>query len=653
MNADRPPGWPAGRAPSADQQRATLSCLLLVTIWLFVHPWQGLYHDDRFYALQALAHLRPQTFRHDLFFFAASQDDYTFFSPIYAAFISLLGLKAAAITLLLAGYIVWAGAAAWLLRGLLHGFPAWLALLLIFAMPRGYGGYGDQLRYAEPFLTPRLFAEGSTLLSLGLLLRGKRLAALAPMAAAFALHPLMALGGAGFAALHAAQERPRAALGAAALGLAFFLGLASLNIAPFSHLLATMDREWLELAFARSPFVFWDGWQAENWLNRVLLSFSLLATAAMTAQGRHRRAFLAALLVGGAALLLTWLGTSLFHNVLLIQLQPWRALWLTQVFSYIAAAWLAGQYWGRGRVHRGLLLGFLAASLIPDHGGGILALLTASLFIWRVRSGQQIKPSTTEIRLLFLLPLLVAASWLATAWLSAAAEVPAPTGQFDHLVHFALGWIRALLAAGGSGVIALALLLFVWRYGPDQRRLIHLGAVASVLFLLFLAVGVWHRPSEPDAYYEQRALQEPIPAFSRHLPADALVYWEDYPTRSWFALGRANYASWQQTAGIVFSRATASEGKRRTERLAALGLRDSIQRWGADASHLPMASFTGLVHVCHDSMLDYLILSKDLGAGVIERHAEKVTGKHFYLYDCAYLRRNFADAWPDPTNQKN
>lgn len=29
--------------------------------------------------------------------------------------------------------------------------------------------------------------------------------------------------------------------------------------------------------------------------------------------------------------------------------------------------------------------------------------------------------------------------------------------------------------------------------------------------------------------------------------------------------------------------------------------------------------------------------------GVIERHFDKMTGKYFYLYDCAHLRRNFAD----------
>ena len=307
-------------------QRMLPICLLLLGIWLCSHPWGGIWHDAKFYAFQALSHLRPDAYRNDLFLLFGSQDDYTLFSPLYAALISWLGLRTATISLLLAAYIVWTGSAAWLLRGLLRGFPFWLGLVLIFAMPRGYGGYADQVRYAEPFLTPRLLAEAMTLLSLAMLFMAKWLAWLVALAAAFVMHPLMALGGAGFAGLYAVMDRPKWALAAGALGVGLLFGLTMFAVAPFDRLLSTMDSEWFGLSLTRSPFVFWDGWQYEDWLNRVLLSFSLLATAAFAAEGAHRRAFLAALLVGCAALLLTWLGTSLFHNQLLIQIQPWRSL---------------------------------------------------------------------------------------------------------------------------------------------------------------------------------------------------------------------------------------------------------------------------------------------------------------------------------------
>ncbi|MDD5333802.1 MAG: hypothetical protein PHS32_08645 [Rhodoferax sp.] len=642
MNAARP----ETRQPAVGTvQRAVLVSLLLLGIWLFSHPWEGIWHDGRLYALQALSRLRPDAYAKDLFFFSGSQDDYTFFSPLYAALISLMGLHAAAITLQLAAYLLWLGAAAWLLGSLLQGFPFWLGLTLIVAMPRGYGGSADLLRYAESFLTPRLIAEGLTLLSLAMMLRGKRLAALATLSAAFAMHPLMALAGAGWVGFHAAMKRPRVVLGAAAVGLALLSGLVFLAVAPFDRLLLGMDPQWFEQAFARSPFVFWDGWRPEDWLNRVLLSFSLLATAGLATQDAQRRVFLAGLLVGGSALLLTWLGTSLLHNALLIQLQPWRSLWLVQLFSYIAAAGLVARFWQRGEVYRVLLLGFLAASVTLDSAGGVLALLCAALFIRQARSGKEIAFSGTAIRLLYLMALLLAVLWLANAGLVAATEPATLTGPRNHLVGLAFHWIRELLAGGGSAVLAIGLFLAVWRYAPDQRKFVHLGALAGVLFLLFLSMAMWYRPNPRQRYYEQRALQDPIPSFTRQIPIDALVYWENDVTMSWFALARANYASTLQTAGTVFSRRTAIEGKRRMDRLRALGPQDSMFDWWGHASGLPVASVGGLLHLCHDPLLDYAVLSQDFGAGVMEQYFDPLASQRFYLYDCAWLRQNFADTW--------
>lgn len=121
---------------------------------------------------------------------------------------------------------------------------------------------------------------------------------------------------------------------------------------------------------------------------------------------------------------------------------------------------------------------------------------------------------------------------------------------------------------------------------------------------------------------------------------------------TWFGLGRASYASLAQTVGLIFNRQTAIEGKRRVDRLAALGVRDGIFALVRNQATLPEGSFAGLVHVCHDPALDYIILSKDFEKGIIERYFNKTTKKYFYLYDCALLRRNFADTWPDHANEQ-
>ena len=198
---------------------------------------------------------------------------------------------------------------------------------------------------------------------------------------------------------------------------------------------------------------------------------------------------------------------------------------------------------------------------------------------------------------------------------------------------------------GGSGIIGLGFFLLVWRYGTDRRIFVHLGIATGILILLLLSVALWYRPVKQESYYEQRALRDPIPSFTKHIPVDAVVYWEDDPKMTWFALGRANYASRLQTVGIVFSRKTAIEGKRRMDRLSALGVKDSIFSWEGYKSGLPHDSLKGLAHVCHDPVLDFVVLSKNFGIGVIDRYFEKITGKYFYLYDCSFLRKNYTDTW--------
>ena len=245
-----------------------------------------------------------------------------------------------------------------------------------------------------------------------------------------------------------------------------------------------------------------------------------------------------------------------------------------------------------------------------------------------------------------LIPLLAATVWVAASWQAAvqSARMANPAGDW---VIFTAAWISALLEGGGGGVVALALLLAVWRFAPDQRMPARLGAATGILLVLFLSVALWYRPSKQELNFEQWAFHDSLPSLTRHMPVDAVVYWENDATVTWFALGRANYASKLQTAGIVFSRQTAIEGKRRMDRLAALGQEDGILDWRGNASRLPRASIEGLVHLCHDPVLDFVVLSKDFGAGVIERHFDEGAAKYVTLYDCKILRRDFADSWPD------
>ena len=110
---------------------ATLSlALLLVTLWLALHGYHGLTGDGQIYAFQAFARLHPGLTA-DLYLQNTSQDQFTFFSPLYAWWIALLGLENAArlLTLLFTSWFLvaaWSFASAVTCRN-----NAWLAVAFL------------------------------------------------------------------------------------------------------------------------------------------------------------------------------------------------------------------------------------------------------------------------------------------------------------------------------------------------------------------------------------------------------------------------------------------------------------------------------------------------------------------------------------------
>src|SRR5271170_437463 len=69
--------------------------LMLAALWALMQGYQGFAGDAQIYAFQALARIHP-ALSTDLYLQNTSQDQYTIFSPVYAAFIGWLGLDNAA-----------------------------------------------------------------------------------------------------------------------------------------------------------------------------------------------------------------------------------------------------------------------------------------------------------------------------------------------------------------------------------------------------------------------------------------------------------------------------------------------------------------------------------------------------------------------------
>lgn len=626
------------------QRRTPLILMTMLALWLGSHPWHGIWHDAMLYAVQALRRLSPENFQADLYFLHGSQDSFTVFSPIYAAAIERLGLQAANNVLLLAGFVLWAAAAVYLSRALLRGFHFWLGLAMLFTWPSDYGPTPDVFRLAEPFLTPRLFAEGLGILALGCFVRQRWGWGMLAAGMALALHPLMACAPllAGVLLLAWGNWRALAVALLASAGLAAALVLA--GIPPFDRLLLSMDAEWLALVQQRAPMNTWTAWQAQEWVSRTAVAFGLLAPAALLASGMTARLFRCALAVGALGLLASWLGTGLGNNLLLIQVQPWRVLWMTQLCSWLALAWLLAEYWRGGRLPRALLLIMCLAALTRDSVGGAAAVL-AGLALYRHACG-----------------LASGAQWTWPAWGNAAflacvaGLLLAWVAEVSRMAAFALSpephpaplwvaavWLLVALKLGAGAALWTGLLAAVWISAGSERKgqqLLGFGLAFSALALSML-YAVRPLPRQFDlSPAGERAVQA---AFSQLVPAGAVMYWQNNATVSWFALRRANYASNMQITGLSFNRGTAVEGARRMARLARLGGKDAIvslnevqTRLGAKL--LPAPSAEGLAYVCGDPGLDYVVLATPL-AGAVAQARDIEYDQTYYLFDCARLRR--------------
>ena len=117
---------------------AGLACLV-VAFWILIHPYRGIEHDSVLYAVLALARLQPAALGHDLFVRYGTQDNFTVFSPLFAAAIRQVGLERAAAILTFVTHVAFFGAAWLLARRLMSPLLALLAVGLLVVLPSWYG----------------------------------------------------------------------------------------------------------------------------------------------------------------------------------------------------------------------------------------------------------------------------------------------------------------------------------------------------------------------------------------------------------------------------------------------------------------------------------------------------------------------------------
>lgn len=648
LNAIR--GGRATRMPGGQKSYVTMLsiALLIITLWLTTRPYKGVVGDSIFYTVQALNALMPGRFAEDLYFRYGSQDQFTLFSLVYKPFIAAFGIASGNLILTVLGGCLWVTGIFYLAQSMFRDTN--MALLAVTAAILLPGNLGS-IYYAEPFLTPRIFAETLTAYAMGSMLRGRPMRALVLLCLSITIHPLMTLPGLAVLFFYEATRRPFLWL-AGALAVIAALALAIGGMQPFSRLFVSFDPAWLAIVELRDFFCFMTNWQIGAWLP-VCNTFALAALEVSLASRVERR-FLGSVLgvaVGGFALCL--FGGDFLHNVLIVDIQTWRTAWLLAVVAHLLIGPMLLRVRKRGAPFAASSVVLLAPALALLALSGLIPMLSVvaapiCILAWLVVAWEhrQQREIPVPARLLVCLFLgLICAVAIVFVDLEMRKLAATPIGPWPTILGIALAAVS---------LAALGMILILPAKAP--------GAAAHPLPMLFLSIILvilaglnWDQRTPWTKFVDATAA--PPADLAALLPGDSPIYWEGAVTIPWFLLKRASYFSCDQGTGVLFSRGTAINYQRRYESFEPLQTLDfgSAPICPLTEDHAPARrNRAALSALCkREPELGALVLIKraedDPGEvwvspikfendGLADSEGKMVKTDRFYVYACADLR---------------
>ncbi len=607
---------------------ATLSlALMLVTLWLLMHGYHGLTDDGQIYAFQAFSRLHSQLTA-DLYLQNTSQDQFTLFSPLYAWCIALLGLENAARRLTLL-FTLWFLAAAWSFARFVTGRDAaWLAVAFLLIIG-GYYGASGVFRILDPFLTARLPAEALTITAVGCHIRGMKWLSLLLALGALFVHPLMALPG---LLLVVCLWLPVRVSVIGAIGGAFAtlaMAVVAINLPTASPMLTVMDAPWLDVVRERSQFLFVQLWSIHDWDVNALPFICLGFTAIAVSDERIRKLCAAAALVGTAGFAVAFIGSLIGPVAILVQGQAWRWVWIAVFISAALVPFTALQVWRDGKCGPLCALLLVSGWTLPGVDGTGCVMLALIFWLTRAHIGSRL---ATYFRWVSAALGAAVVVWiLMKCWAIVSPPKP-PSG------HAPLGVVQV------QNMLAGALVWWGIRASRTTWLPMFLSAMlAAFSILIFPAAFKQARTLAAAADIQEFAdWENVIPPTSTVLVAPP----HDVGAFVWFTLGRPNYLALDQSAGVVFSRATALEIRRRSEvllplmdpdwkMLTSLRAKSGGGRKNQVATH-PLTA-QNLIQVCTDPQLGFVISPEKVGFDPL-RHEHAGAWKNWNLYDCRKVR---------------
>ena len=534
--------------------------MTLLCVWSLVYEYGGLAFDAQIYAVQALAKLRP-SLTADLFLENLSQDRFTLFPGFYSWVIGHIGLRPAALTLTIV-FMVWLLSASWaLIAGLADRNFAWLGILLLVILEGKYGAFGV-FSITEPFLTARLPAEALIVTAIVCQLRNHDLIAFGVALAALFVHPIMALPGLMLLiSLHLPLRVTLASAGILTLGT---LGacVAATSVASAGRVLPVMDTAWIDVVRERSQFLFLQQWRAKDWALNALPLLSLSLTALVFRSDKVRNLAVTACVVAVAGIAIAAISSLVGPVAVLMQGQAWRWEWLATLLSTLLLLPTAYEAWRCGRFGSVSATLLVSGWLLPAEGG--VACVSLALVVWLLRP--KILPHWTKHGQVIAAGLIIALVLfsLVNSWTTVV--------RFPHPVPFGeTPFVACLKSVFASKIWCVLFVGVLWwlikssRYWPFSLAIFATLAAVSSVFLI--------KGSTHITPYGSPANIREFADWRGRIPEGSTVFvtnGRDSGSFVWFTLQRNNYLSPSQSAGVIFSRATALEVERRSKVLQPL-----------------------------------------------------------------------------------
>lgn len=540
--------------PEAPPIQRPIMFVLLGAMYVLLHPYLGLVHDSRIYALQALNVLHPDLYGTDVYLKFGSQDSYTLFSPLYAALMSLVGTEGAASVLTLCSNLAVLCGAWWLARSLMPSRLSYLAVGLLIIIP-GFYSPDEFFAVLEGFLTPRQLAQALVLFGTAAWLRKMYWTSTAFFTASLLVHPLMAVSGILLLLACQAVVHPRR-VWFLALAIGPIVGAGLFYWLVFERW--RFDPEWWPMV-GRENLLLLGEWSPADWA-RIATVLATLGVAAIVLRDSARRIATGLILVSVATLMLSWVGGDLLRIVLVVQGQAWRSLWLATAVAALLLVPLTAVCW-HGSAQRRVVLLFLAAAWIVGHQSLAFAFIIPSLVAVAL-DRVPIPAPFSRIAVLGAVVVLAVTALCSLAFTFNDVGARAASRAV----------IESIREACSDGLLPCVVLIGIWYLttvlSSTRRRIILMLAVSlPTAGVAIASAQSWlERRYSPEAYEAFASWRALIPPGSDVLWATDLIPGSD-PSAVWLLLERPSFYSSVQVNSALFSRDAALELQKRNQAL--------------------------------------------------------------------------------------